>query len=128
MKKIVSSISVVLIVIILGFSIYLEPWSDIKISNSLLDGNKDSYSEKLTLIANDLYIDDTEVFSEEMLDRFIENDFKNVRFSFDQNGYPDKVQISVYSNNLSHQLHNQAFCIVANKSSDNPIKYDYSIE
>lgn len=128
MRKVIISISVGIIAIALTFAIYLEPWSDVKINNSILDGGKYSYSERMTLTANQLYISDSDDFASEMLKRFVENDFQNVRFSFDENGYPEKLNMTVYSNKLSKRLHKQAFCIIATKTTDNPVHYDYSIE
>lgn len=128
MKKIFLSVAIVLSVIFVGLTFYVQPWTDIKINNSILDGNKGASSERVSLTANQLYISDSDDFSSEMLKRFEENDFQNVRFSFDENGYPEKLNITVYSNKLSQRLHKQSFCIVATKTSDNPVHYDYSIE
>lgn len=62
---------------------------------SSIDSNGDL---QLTIIANRYEIADKEEFAKELIKKVCDNSFKTIRFSYDENGYPLGLYISVYLN------------------------------
>lgn len=67
------------------------------------------YEQKLTIVVNKLFILDKDKFTEEMLERCIDNDFHEIKFSYDFNGYPNKIEITVYLNEINRWYANFPF-------------------
>lgn len=78
----------------------------------------------ITIIANRLYIRDKEKFAEQMLQRCVDNSFHGVRFSYDMNGYPNELSISVYMNHTMWKLKKRAFQIWYEQD----LEYQYDIK
>lgn len=88
---------------------YLQYGRDVTVCSSNLTNFSDGNTEDITIMANKLYIFDKEKFAEHLLQRCVNNSFKEVRFSYDLNGYPNEVQISVYVNRMLWKLKKKAF-------------------
>ena len=55
--------------------------------DSFSETGTNQYTEETTIIANRLMIWDTEEFAEEMIQKCINDSFKDIRFSYDLSGY-----------------------------------------
>jgi len=62
---------------------------------SSMSMNNDHY---LKVVANSTRIDDKEAFAREIIHMCQDNSFHSIRFSTDINGYPSKLDITVYLN------------------------------
>lgn len=91
-----------LILVILGCGIDTTQ-SDIPdcvVSNTF----NDEYS--LTIIANQDKIEDKETFAKQLIKQVRNNDFKTILFSYDEVGYPTRLEMTVYLNEEDWQNHN----------------------
>ena len=53
--------------------------------------------------ANKLYIGDKEAFARKMIETCINNEFRDVRFSYDM-GYPAEITMDIYTNETARRL------------------------
>ena len=102
-------LAIVLVILMFG---YLQYGRDVAVCSSNPRVNSDGYLEDIVIIANKLYIFDHEKFAKYILQRCEENSFKEVRFSYDLNGYPNEVHISVYMNHFEWKIKKKAFEIL----------------
>ena len=54
------------------------------------------YEEHIQLCLNSMEIENYEMCSKQILEHCILNDFKDFRFSYDVNGYPDKIVATIF--------------------------------
>lgn len=99
MKKRIVAMAVI-ICIIIGFP-YLQYGCDVNVTSSMNFSSGNYYEMKFTVVANKLFIIDKQRFAEEMIERCIDNDFHDIKFSYDMMGYPNRLQINVYLNEFS---------------------------
>ena len=115
-KFLVVCLSVVIIILI----IFIQN-REVTVHDSFSETGTNQYTEEITIIANRLIIWDTEEFAEEIIQKCIENSFKEIRFSYDLRGYPTELRIHVYTNKLLWHNHVESFEIIyAQDSSNNP--------
>lgn len=91
---------------------------------SVLNCSDKFYEQRLMIIANKLFVSNTERFAEEMIERCIDNTFHEIRFSYDITGYPNKIYISVYPNKLSRKLGDNHFTILYQAGTENDYVYN----
>lgn len=84
---------------------------DCVISNS----TNDEYN--LTIIANQDEIEDKEEFAKQLIEQVYHNDFKTIMFSFDETGYPTRLQMTVYLDEKDWKKHD-AFMNVSLEQKD----------
>lgn len=92
----------VIICMITGF-LYLQYGRDVKVTSSMNFSSGNYYEMELTLVANKLFIIDKQRFAEEMIERCIDNNFHDIKFSYDMMGYPNRLKIKVYLNESSRR-------------------------
>ena len=90
----------VIICMITGF-LYLQYGRDVKVTSSMNFSSDNYYEMDFTVVANKLFIIDKQRFAKEMIERCIDNDFHDIKFSYDMIGYPNRLQINVYLNEFS---------------------------
>lgn len=123
----------IIITIILGFLIsiifliYLQWGRDIEICNTRPETSSNAYFENVTLIANKLYIHDKYEFAESVIQKCVDNSRKEVIFSYDIVGYPNKLCIDVYMNNYAFD-HRQNASFRITYSQDSKFNYKYNIK
>ena len=78
------------------------------------------YEMEFTVVANKLFIIDKQRFAEEMIERCIDNNFHDIKFSYDMMGYPNGLQINVYLNEFSKSH----FTILYMTESENGMDYN----
>lgn len=99
MKKRIVAMAVI-ICMITGF-LYLQYGHDVKVTSSMNFSSDNYYEMDFTVVANKLFIIDKQRFAEEMIERCIDNNFHDIKFSYDMMGYPNRLQINVYLNEFS---------------------------
>ena len=115
----------------IGF-LYLQYGRDVKVTSSMNFSSENYYEMELTVVANKLFIIDKQRFAEEMIERCIDNDFHDIKFSYDMMGYPNRLQIKVYLNEVSERYFTICYKIKAGNSpvynvKDNPEMFDIHI-
>lgn len=125
--------SLVFISIIVLF-IYLQYGREIKVETTTISLSDGFMEQKITIVANKLFIINKENFAKKLLEKCRENSFNSILFSYDINGYPNSIQIYVYTNPASKKLNKNYFTIVyeANMNrhyniKDNPDKFKIKI-
>lgn len=64
---------------------------DCVVSNHSSDGDY-----RLIILANQDRIEDKEAYAKMLIEKVQKNDFKTIMFSYDMNGYPTRLNMSVY--------------------------------
>lgn len=90
---------------------YLQFGRDVRVVSSMLMSSDQYYEQKLTIVANKLFILDKDKFAEEMMERCLDNDFHEMKFSYDLNGYPDRIEITVYLNEIDRYYADYPFLV-----------------
>lgn len=117
-------ITVFVFITIVVTLLYLQYGRDVKIEASILNCSSEFYEQKLTVIANKLFVSNKEKFVEEMVERCIDNFFHEVRFSYDITGYLNRIYISVYPNELSRKLDVNHFTILYQAGTESNYVYN----
>ena len=99
-------LAVLLVIPILG---YLQWGRDVAVCSSNPKIFSNGSLEEISIIANKLYIFDQEKFARYVLQRCVDNSFREVRFSYDLSGYPNEVHITVYMNRAAWKWRKKAF-------------------
>lgn len=84
---------------------------DCVVSNS----SNDEYS--LIIIANQEKIENKEEFARQLIEQVRNNEFKTIMFSFDETGYPTRLEITVYLNEKDWKSHNEPYMNVSFKQN-----------
>lgn len=122
MKK--RSIIMVTLIGLFILVVYLQCGRDVKVSTSYVSGSETGCSESITVIANKLHIFDQEKLARQLIQRFIDNSFRDIRFSYDMNGYPSELCISVYLNNRAWKSREKEFEVLYQHESPNLFQYN----
>lgn len=109
----------VIICMTIGF-LYLQYGRDVNVTSSMNLSSDNYYEMELTVVANKLFIIDKQRFAEEMIERCIDNNFHDIKFSYDMMGYPNRLQINVYLNEFSKSH----FTILYMTESENGMDYN----
>ncbi len=124
MKKILTvifSISCILVLIV-----YLQYGRKIQAYSSVTESSDTGYCENVQIIANKLYIRNKEDFAKQIIQDCIDNTLNGIKFSYDLQGYPNELNITVYMDSYSYQRNAISFEISYFQSLKN--NYQYNIK
>lgn len=107
-RKIVLTI---LCVIFLLEIFYLQFSREPTVLSSVTTSDSKGYDAALTITMNKIVIFNLEETKQDLINQILDNEFKNMQFSYDVMGYPDKWIITVYTNKLTKYLDIPAFHI-----------------
>lgn len=93
------------ILLVFGSILYLQYGRELEVVSTINNTYGKTYEQKITVVANKLLIGDKEKFTERIIEHCRKNDFKDVKFSYDVLGYPDKILITVYPSELRMKIH-----------------------
>lgn len=123
MKRVrfVISIPIVITTILLG---YLQFGREMEICSSRSETSGDLQLKSISVVANTLFISDKEEFAKQIVQKCIENSFKEIKFSYDV-GYPNQLIIMVYLSETEWKEGKENFiiCFAQDEESD----YQYNI-
>ncbi len=71
-----------------------------------------------------IFIPDKEEFSREVIQMIIDNSLKGILFSYDINGYPNGLYVTVYLNESSCRSGNSSFKISYTQDIQNGFRYN----
>ena len=109
MKKKFIFISIIIFITIV--LLYLQFGRQPKLTQSMTKSHASGYELSLVVTANQLYVFNQKKLEEKLLQQTLDNDFKEIYFSYDVLGKPDKITITVYANHLMKTLHHPTFQI-----------------
>ena len=81
---------------IVALLIYLQYGREETIVNTRVRMSDDGYVQEISVIANKLFIGDKERYAEDVIDKVIRNQYRNVYFSYDILGRPEEIKINFY--------------------------------
>lgn len=87
---------------------YLQYGRDMDVCGSFGTTSNNYYEERLNVVANKLYVSDQEACAKEIIERCRKNNFKSVRFSYDQ-AIPNALYVNVYSSKQQIENGNPMF-------------------
>lgn len=88
------------------------------INVSTIKKHTDGYVLELTITTNKLFIIDKDLYAKSLIEKVLENDFKNMKFPYDELGHPKELRIKVYTNSISRLYDASSFEIHYNTYLD----------
>lgn len=89
---------------------YLQVSREPTVSNVVTCSDSNGYEATLTITMNKIVIFDEKKTEQDLINQIVDNEFKNMQFSYDLMGYPEEVTVTVYTNNFTKNLGIPAFC------------------
>lgn len=96
---------------------------DVRAINSMRVTSNDGNTEHITIIANKIFIFDKDSFAENLIQKRIDNSYKEIRFI---DTFPKELEIDVYTNWFTWKIKHKNFLIVS--SFDGCKHYSFSIK
>ena len=109
MKKQCVVVSIVVCVIIIF--VYLQYGREEKVVSSMANTSDSYYEQEFSVVVNKLFIWDKEKYAKRLVERALENEYENVRFSYDIMGYPNEISIEVWRDGYCYQQGKRMFSI-----------------
>ena len=97
---------------IVALLIYLQYGREETIVNTRVRMSDDGYVQEISVIANKLFIGDKERYAEDVIDKVIRNQYRNVYFSYDILGCPEEIKINVYAGKWDYRYNRKNFITV----------------
>ncbi len=82
---------------------YLQWGREPYVCDTRIECFNSGYFENISIVSNKICFFNKEKFAEQLIQKIGDNTIKNVRFSYDLQGYPNGLYISVYMNSYSYQ-------------------------
>ena len=101
-----------ILICIIAFLGYLQYGCEEQAVNTMVRTSDTFYKQEFDVIANKLFIWNKEKYAEELIEKAVENKYRNVRFSYDITGYPNEIIISVYNTEWPYQHNCMTFQIM----------------
>ena len=109
MKKQCVVVSIVVCVIIIF--VYLQYGREEKVVSSMANTSDSYYEQEFSVVVNKLFIWDKEKYAKRLVEKALENEYVNVRFSYDIMGYPNEISIEVWRDGYCYQQGKRMFSI-----------------
>lgn len=98
--------------------------SQIEGYSSTIESFKNGYVQDVSIVSHRIFILDKEKFAREVIQMIIDNSLKGILFSYDVNGYPNGLYITVYLNESSCRSGNSSFKISYTQNIQNGFRYN----
>lgn len=92
--------------------------------SSTIESFKNGYVQDVSIVSHRIFIPDKEEFAREVIQMIIDNSLKGIMFSYDVNGYPNGLYITVYLNESSCRSGNGSFKISYTQNIENGFRYN----
>lgn len=79
--------------------------------DSTIETFNNGYIQDVSIVSHRIFIPDKEEFAREVIQMIIDNSLMGIQFSYDINGYPNELNITVYLNESSCRNGNSIFKI-----------------
>ena len=97
---------------------YFQFGREEKVAGTMVSTSESGYSQEFRVIANKIFIFDKEKYVNELVDKAIQNKYRDVRFSYDIMGYPEEISIAVYGCDWAYRKNHQMFQIIYSPKMD----------
>ena len=97
---------------IVALLIYLQYGREETIVNTRVRMSDDGYVQEISVIANKLFIGDKERYAEDVIDKVIRNQYRNVYFSYNILGRPEEIKINFYLEKWDYRYNQKNFITV----------------
>lgn len=124
MKK--KTFALALIIIFISVSIYLQCGRSTEGYNSIVENSDNGYVENISTVSNKLFITNKEKFAELIIQDITDNTLKGIMFSYDIQGYPNGIYITVYMND--HDYRNGKSCFMISYLQNDRYNEKYNIK
>lgn len=101
MKK--KNFTLVLIIIFISVLIYLQYGKSTEGYSNTIETSESGYIENISIVSNKLFITNKEKFAEQIIQDITNNTLKGIMFSYDIQGYPNGIYITVYMNDHDYR-------------------------
>jgi len=122
MKKLQTLLFIIIVVFILLIS--LQYRMEIEGYSSTVESFSNGYVQDVSIVSHRILIPDKEEFSREVIEMIIDNSLKGIMFSYDVNGYPNGLYVTVYLNESSCRSGNSSFKISYTQDIENGFRYN----
>ena len=95
---------IVLIVLFILIFLYLQLGFEPYVNNAITSSASNGYELNLTITMNKIVIFNRQKVEQDLINHILNNDFKNMQFSYDIMGYPQEISVIVYTNSLTKYL------------------------
>lgn len=117
--------NLILIIIFISVLIYLQYGSVTEGYNSIVENSENGYIENISIVSNKLFITNKEKFAEQIIQNISDNTLKGIMFSYDIQGYPNGIYITVYMND--HDYRNGKSCFMISYLQNDRYNEKYNI-
>lgn len=125
MKK--NHIAILCIIGLLSIISYLQCGREPGVCSTKIESFDDGYCEKVSIVPNKIYLFDKEKFAEKIIQDIRDNTLTDVIFSYDIQGFPNGIYISVYANKSAYRKGNCSFEITY-LQQDTKYSFQYNIK
>lgn len=122
-KKRFALVLTIIVIIILG---YLQYGREIKGYDSIVESSENGYIENISIVTNRLFIANKGNFSKQAIQKITDNSLKGIMFSYDIQGYPNGLYITVYLNDTDYR--NGRSCFEISYLQDDRYDEKYNIK
>ncbi len=85
-------------------------FQEMDVLNTSRIATENCYSESISVIADWTTIANRGSCTNQIIQKVLNNNFKSVRFSFDEHGYPSSLSVTVYSSEKNYRKGKAAYC------------------
>lgn len=103
-KKMILLIGCIILILFCQFGM------DVKAINSMRVSSDSGNTEHITIIANKIFIFDKKSFAEYLIERRVDNSYKEIRFV---DAFPKELEIDVYTNRFTWKMNQKKFSIIS---------------
>lgn len=112
---------IILLIICIISILFFQFGIDVRAVNSVKITNSDYNKEQLTVIGNKILIISKKDFAEKLIQRRIENTFKEIMFT---GTFPCELKIDVYTNLLTWKVRHKSFVVTCYIEDSEHFEYD----
>ena len=91
------------VLVLMALCMYLQWGRGVSVKNTISSSWDGKRAEHITVVVNRLYIRNKEALALELVETCINNEFRDVRFSYDM-GYPAEITMDIYTNETARRL------------------------
>lgn len=100
---------VIILIVFLVTICFMQFGRDVKVNSSMRSSGENDTKEYLNITANRICIIDREEFAWEIIERRVENSYREIYFI---ERYPDEIEVDVYLNRITWKMKRKAFSII----------------
>lgn len=121
MKKIYMKRKMIILIGCIILILFFQYGMDVRLVNSMRVSSNDGNAEHITIIANKIFIIDKKNFVEYLIQRRIDNSYKEIKY-IDE--FPTELEIDVYTNFFMWKIKQKKFTILSHFEDSKQYTFD----